>query len=161
MRAEYLSWVRLVAEERWLGEGLTDLPWWQDAEDQEEIANPRRHAEAETYDQRRTTEDRVPVDLGDLLERFERITGMTATDLKSTKRGPALPGGRIDLTAVAVGRFGHRVCDLAKLLRKNPGTVSRWLGNADRRLLNEPGYRAHLDDLDTRIQHLTTPKVIK
>jgi hypothetical protein len=161
MRAEYLSWVRLVAEERWLDEGLTDLPWWQDAEDEEEIANPRRHAGAETYDQRKITEDRVPVNLIELLERFERITGITVADLKSSKRGCVLPEGRIDLTAVAVGRFGHRVCDLASLLRKNPGTVSRWLGKADRRLLNEPDYRAHLDGLDTKIQHLTTSKVIK
>lgn len=161
MRAEYLRWVRLVAEERWIDEGLTDLPWWQDAEDEEEIANPLCHAEAETYDQKRTTDNRVHVVLSELLERFAQITGMTVSDLKSSKRGPVLPNGRIDLTAVAVGRIGHRVCDLAKLLRKNPGTVSRWLTKADRRLLNDPSYGAHLDNLDTRIQQLTSPKVIK
>ncbi len=82
-------------------------------------------------------------------------------DLSSSKRGPVLPNGRIDLTAVVVGRFGHRVCDLAKLLRKNPGTVSRWLTKADRRLLNDPSYCARLDNLDTRIQALTGLKVIK
>lgn len=161
MRAEYLSWVRLVAEERWLDQGLTDLPWWQDAEDEEEIANPRRHADAETYDQKRAASDRVPVNLSELLERFERITGMTALDLKSSRRGPVLPNGRVDLTAVGVGRFGHRVCDLATLLRKNPGTVSRWLSKADRRSRHDPGYRAHLDDLTRRIQVLSSPKVIK
>ena len=85
---------------------------------------------------------------------------MTATGLESTKRGPVLPSGRIDLTAVAVGRFGHRVCDLAKLLRKNPGTVSRWLSKAHRKLLHDHRNSTHLDDLDTRIQDLTTPKVI-
>ena len=162
MRAEYLSWVRLVAEERWLDQGLTELPWWQDAEDEEEIANPRRHAGAETYDQRKATnDDRMPVDLGELLGRFERITGMTASDLRSSRRGPELPSRRIDLTAVAVGRFGHRVCDLAKLLRKNPGTVSRWLTEANRRSLHDPSYKTHLDILDSRIQKPTNPKVIK
>ena len=161
MRAEYFGWVRLVAEERWLDQGLMDLPWWQDAEDEEEIANPRRHAEAETFDQKRANEDRVPVDLGELLERFERITGMTTSDLRSSKRGPFLPNGRIDLTAVAVGRCGHRVCDLAKLLRKNPGTVSRWLSEADRRSLHDPRYKTHLDGLDREIQDRASLKVIK
>jgi putative transposase len=161
MRAEYLSWVRLVAEERWLDQGLSDLPWWQDAEDEDEIANPRRHAEAETYDQKRVNEDRVPVNLSELLERFEQITGMTALDLSSSRRGPVLPNGRIDLTAVAVGRFDHRVCDLTKVLCKNPGTVSRWLSKAERRSLHDPSYRSHLDDLDCRIQELSSPKVKK
>lgn len=161
MRAEYLSRVRLVAEERWLDQGLTDLPWWQEAEDKEEIANPRRHADAETYDQRRIAEDRMHVDPSEILDRFEQITGMTVLDLRSSKRGPVLPDGRIDLTAIAVGRFGHRVCDLAKLLKKNSGTVSRWLSKADRRLLYEPSYRAHLDILDSRIQQFSSPKVIK
>jgi hypothetical protein len=63
--------------------------------------------------------------------------------------------------AVAVGRFGHRVCDLAKLLRKNPGTVSRWLTEASRRSLSDPSYRTHLDILDSRIQEFSSPKVIK
>ena len=122
----------------------------------------RRHAGAETYDQRKATnDDRMPVDLGELLERFERITGMTASDLRSSRRGPVFPSGRIDLTAVAVGRFGHRVCDLAKLLRKNPGTVSRWFTEANRRSLHDPSYKTHLDILDSRIQKPTNPKVIK
>ena len=161
MRAEYFRWVRFVAEERWLDQGLTDLPWWQDAEDEEEIANPRRHGEAETYDQRRASDARVSVDLGELLERFEKVTGMMASDLRSSRRGHVLPSGRIDLTALAVGRFGHRVCDVAGLLRKNPGTVSRWLTKADCRSLQDPGYRAHLDDLDSKIQEHLRAKVIK
>ena len=161
MRAEYLSWVRLVAEERWLDQGLKDLPWWQEAGDKEEIANPRRHTEAETYDQRKFGVDRMHVDLREILDRFERITGLTVVDLRSSKRGPVLPDGRVDLTAIAVGRFEHRVCDLAMLLRKNPGTVSRWLSKANRRMLLEPCYRAHLDSLDNRIQGISSPKVIK
>jgi hypothetical protein len=86
---------------------------------------------------------------------------MAVSDLRSSKRGPVLPSGRIDLTALAVGRFGHRVCDVAKLLRKNPGTVSRWLSKADSRSLHDPGYRKHLDDLDSRIQEHLRTKVIK
>jgi len=161
MRAEYLTWLRLVANERWLDQGPTELPWWRDAEHEEEIANPHRHRGAETYDQRREENDRLFIDLDELLKRFEHVTGVSASDLRSTRRGPDLPNWRIDLTAIAVGRFGHRVCDVAKILEKNPGTVSRWLTKADSRLLQEPRYQAHLDDLDRRIQQLTTAKVIK
>ncbi len=161
MRAEYLSWLRLVAEERWFDRGLAELPWWRDAEDDEEIANPHRHRGVETYDQRPHEMDRLQTDLDDLLERFGRVTGVTAADLKSARRGPDLPDRRMDLTAIAAGRYGYRVCDVARVLEKNPGTVSRWLTSADRRSLQEPHYRTHLDDLDRRIQHIKPPKVIK
>ena len=161
MRAEYLSWLRLVAEERWFDRGLAELPWWRDAEDNEEIANPNRHRGVETYDQRLHEMDRIQIDLENLLERFGRVTGVTPADLRSARRGPDLPDLRMDLTAIAVGRYEHRVCDVARVLEKNPGTVSRWFTRADRRSLQEPHYRMHLDDLDRRIQPLKTPKVIK
>jgi len=161
MRAEYLSWLRVVAEERWFHRGLAELPWWRDAENGEEIANPHRRGGVETYDQRAHEAERLQLDLDDLLERFEQVTGVTAADLGSAKRGPELPNWRVDLTAIVVGKYGHRVCDVAKALKKNPGTVSRWLTTADRKLLQELPYRSHLDDLDRRIQCLKTPKVIK
>ena len=161
MRAEYLGWVRLVAEERWLDRGLTELPWWQDADDAEEIVNPQRHREAETFDQQKLSEDRPYIDLGKIVEYFSRITGMKIPDICSRRRGPVLPNGRIDLTAIAVGRFGHRVCDVARVLEKNPGTVSRWLTMADQRSLEDADYRAHLDELDTKIAKHARPKVIK
>jgi putative transposase len=161
MRAEYLTWVRLVAEERWFDQGLTELPWWKNAEDREEIANPHRHRGVETYDQRTAAIDRVSVDLIDLLNCFEHVTGVMLSDLRSSKRGPDLPSRRIDLTALAVGRFGHRVCDVAELLNKNPGTVSRWLTNAGKRALEDQSYKALIDDLDSRIQDLAMGKVIK
>jgi hypothetical protein len=79
----------------------------------------------------------------------------------TAKRGPSLPSGRIDLTAIAVGRFDHRVCNVADRLKKNPGTVSRWFTKADRRSQYDPEYLPHLDDLDAEITHQTEPKVIK
>ncbi len=69
--------------------------------------------------------------------------------------------GTHDLTAIAVGRFGHRVCDVARLLEKNPGTVSRWLTMADRRSLEDADYRAHLDKQDTKLAEPAKPKIIK
>jgi hypothetical protein len=72
-----------------------------------------------------------------------------------------LPSGRSGLTAIAVGRFGHRVCDVADRLKKNPGTVGRWFTKADRRSRNDPEYLSHLDDLDAEITHQKEPKVIK
>lgn len=158
MRCEYLTRLRLVAGERWFNQGLTALPWWKDVKDEEEIANPHRHRGVETYDQRREDNDRRLIDLDELLERFEHVTGVAATELRSTRRGPNLPNWRIDLTAIAVGRFGHRVCEVAKILEKNPGTVSRWFTKADRRSLQDQRYRTHLDKLDRGIQDLTKLK---
>ena len=151
MRAEYLRWVRLVAEERWHDQGLSELPWWVDADDQEEVANPLRQRGAETFDQKRATEDRIHIELDELLDMFEKITGMPIVDLRSSKRRLSLPEGRVDLAAIAVGRFGHTVCDLAERLKKNPGTVSRWLTKTDRRSQENPEYLRYLDALDADI----------
>jgi hypothetical protein len=65
------------------------------------------------------------------------------------------------MTAIVVGRFGHRVSDVANLLHKNPGTVSRRLTMADKRSLEDGTYRRHLDDVDRAISAPARPKVIK
>ena len=59
--------------------------------------------------------------------------------------------GRWDLTAIAVGRYGHRICDLAETLKKNAGSVRRWLTETDLRQRPDPKYRAHLDQLERRM----------
>ena len=45
---------------------------------------------------------------------------------------------------MAVQRFGHPVNDVASLLRKNPGTVSRWLGIARERKRTDTAFLAYV-----------------
>jgi hypothetical protein len=148
MRTAYLDWVRSVAEAKWLELGLRELPWWADAADAEEIvgSNPRRPVE--THDQRKLTEDRLPLDLSQIVLAICAVTEVQLVDLCSRKRQSEIAGVRWDIAAIAVGRYGHRICDLAAILSKNAGSVSRWLTEADRRQTSDPEYRTHLDHLE-------------
>jgi REP element-mobilizing transposase RayT len=151
MRKAYLDWVRSVAEAKWIGQELRELPWWREAKDEEEIVPPSAHLPVETHDQRRLVEDRPPLDLSQIVRAFCEITGVDPIELRSRRKHGAIARARLDLTAIAIGRFDHRVCDLANLLSKNPGSVSRWLTIVDRRLASEPSYRPELDQLEKRL----------
>jgi len=160
-RSAYLEWIRLVAEECWLQNGIADLPWWQDARHSDGIVDAGRHDEAETFDGELLVDERPLIELDELACRFQQASGHDLSGLASRRREDRLTEGRIKMTAIAVGRFGHRVSELANLLHKNPWTVSRWLTMADKRSLEDVIYRRHLDDLDRAISAAARPKVIK
>jgi REP element-mobilizing transposase RayT len=79
------------------------------------------------------------------------LAGVQLADLRSRKRRSEIANVRWDLAAIAVGRYGHRICDLAAILNKNPGSVSRWLTEADGRQATDADYRSHLDHLESRV----------
>lgn len=159
MRRAYLDWVRSVAEAKWLEKGLRELPWWTDASDADEIVRPDPRSPVETYDHRRLTEDRVPLDLSQIVCAVCALTEVQLADLRSRKRRSEITSVRWDLAAIALGRFGHRVCDLAEMLNKNAGSVSRWLTEADRRQESDAEYRTHLDELESEIIQLATQNI--
>jgi len=149
----YLSWVRNVAEVRWHKKGTKQLPWWRSATHTDEILDPGQHSDAETFDRRKLDDARPVLDLPEIAIRFERNTCLRIEDLASRRRDPTLSAGRVELTAIAAGRFGHRVCEIARLVNKNPGTVSRWLKAADTRSIEDAAYRRRLDELDRAISN--------
>jgi len=159
-RDAYIEWVRIVAEERWFEDGIEKLPWWREAGHADEIVDAGGHHDVQTFDGQ-NLDDRPELGLAELADRFERASGFFLSDLASRKRDPSLKEGRIAMTVLASGRYGLRVCDVAKLLEKNPGTVSRWLAEADRRSSIDPSYRRHLDNLDRTITAEGPRKVIK
>jgi REP element-mobilizing transposase RayT len=159
MRTAYLEWVRSVAEAKWLDMGLRELPWWTDASDAEEIVGPETRRHVETYDQRQLVEDRFPLDLSVIVDAICDLTGVRLADLRSRKRRSEIAEARWNLTAIAVGRYDHKVCDVAEVLSKNPGSVSRWLTEAGRRQASDPGYRTHLDHLERRVVDLAAQNI--
>jgi len=74
-RETYLSWIRQIAELRWLDQGIRHLPWWQDAENLDEVASSHRHPEAKTFDNRPIDDDdRVGIEIEDFI-------GLRSTDV--------------------------------------------------------------------------------
>jgi hypothetical protein len=146
-------------EAKWLENEVRELPWWKDANDAEEIAPPSPNLPVETFDQQQLVKNQPALTLTQIVDAFSATAGVELEELSSRTKRRAIARSRCDLTAVAVGRFGHRVCDLARALDKNPGTVSRWLTNADLRLRTDPDYRSQLDILERRIVKHATENV--
>lgn len=159
MRAAYLGWVRSVAEAKWIQQELRELPWWKDANDKEEIVGPNPDLPIETHDQRRLVEDRPSLALARVVRAFCDTTGVTLVDLRSRSKLGSISRARLDLTAIAIGRFENRVCDLAELLSKNAGSVSRWLSIAQRRLATDPDYLDSIDRLEVQLTESALKKV--
>lgn len=59
----HLHWVRGVAEDRWATEPTTELPWWAGSADEDEIADPQRHADARMFDGLELAEERLELTL--------------------------------------------------------------------------------------------------
>ena len=154
-RESYLSWIRAVAEARWLAQGLDDLPWWKDARTADEIAEHEKHPEATTFDGESLNIDRLPVDLADFAQLFERFSDHSIVDLSSPLRTPDLTRGRIELTTLAVTRFEFRSIEIADLIDKHRSSVTRWLNIGLHRLRNDCGFRHRLDFLDREISSAT------
>ena len=56
------------------------------------------------------------------------------------------------VSVLAVERYRQRVNDLAAVLAKNPGTVSRWVSAGAARRTAEPAFAKRVQDLDQRLQ---------
>ncbi len=72
-------------------------------------------------------------------------------ELKSRSRSPAVANARALFAALAIERYGVSVTNVANLLGKNPGSVSRWLAQA-RAWLDEPSVCSQLDCIDEHIR---------
>jgi REP element-mobilizing transposase RayT len=147
----YLSWIRDVAEARWVDQGFRELPWWKEARDLDEIADPERHPESRTFDDRSLDDDRVPLSIDEFGSFFEIHSGWELDDLSSMLKRPRLVRARIEYTILAVTRYGLRSTEAARLIRKHPTSVSRWIERGLADLRSSPSFRRRIDDLDRRI----------
>ena len=150
-RESYLTWIRAVAEARWLAKGLEELPWWKDARDADETAEHETHPQATTFNGESLNNDRPSIDLSDFAPLFERFSGHPIADLSSPLRTPELTRGRVELTTLAVTRIRIRSSDIANLIDKHRSSMTRWLKIGLRRLRDDRGFRLHLDLLDRKI----------
>jgi REP element-mobilizing transposase RayT len=148
---DYLAWVRDVATAKWAERHLSELPWWTQAASDDEIADLQRHPTARSFDGRSLAENRVELALGKFVARMETVAGLSLADLSSRSRDPDLVRKRIELAALAIGRYRLRVCDIAALVRKHPNSVSKWLNKGLRLESSNPEFKARLDELDAAI----------
>ena len=147
----YLSWIRQVAELRWIGEGIRDLPWWRDAENLDEVASPHRHREAKTLDNRPIDEDRVGIEIEDFIILFELHSGYAIRGLRTSLRQPDDVQARVEFATLAAARYGLRSTDVARAIHKHPTSVARWISLGLRKLAEDDVFRERVDSLGHRI----------
>jgi REP element-mobilizing transposase RayT len=148
---DYLRWMRSVAEARTHELGVSELPWWEQANHADEIADAGRHPCATLYDGRVLTEERAEIELAEFASHFENASGRAIEDLASRGRSPGVIRGRVEFVALALPRYGFRGCDVAKLLGKHGNSVTLWLSKGLRLERSDPDFRRRLDDLDAAI----------
>jgi len=147
----YLRWIRLVAEARWAAAGVSRLPWWEESQHVDEIANTNRHPEATTFDRQRHAEERAELALPDFVIRFESASGYRLDDLASRFRTDQYFRGRIEFSLLAVSRYGFRACDVAALLCKGRNSVTRWLNRGLCYERDDPAFSERVNRLDEKI----------
>ena len=77
--------------------------------------------------------------------------GVTSEELSSRGKAPAIVRAREIIAIVGVERFGVVVGELAVRLKKNPGSVSRWLGQAGERRRKEREFAADCERLEAAV----------
>ena len=153
--ADYLRWVRSVAEIRRAKTEVAELPWWSQARNVDEIADVDCHPEATTFDGKSLAGNRAELELSEFAYRFESFSGHTIVDLASRSRSKGLTHGRVEFATLAVSRFGFKCCDVAALLNKHGNSVTNWLNQGLHLAGNDPDFNRRLDQLDAAISRAT------
>jgi REP element-mobilizing transposase RayT len=150
-RIEYLKWIRAVAEAKWHELNLRDLPWWTGARDVDEVVPKGEHPDATTYEGLPVEDDRPTLSIEEFIRRFEEHSNWTIVELSSPRRSEHLIRGRVELTLLAVGRYGLQSGALADLICKNRSSLTRWLNFGLGQLGDDAYFRERIDDLDRQI----------
>jgi REP element-mobilizing transposase RayT len=150
-RESYGAWVRAVAEAKWLDRSISVLPWWRTARDQDEVVPPGGDLDAETFDGHPFDDVRPNFTAIDCLRLYEEITGHDRGDLASVLRTQKLVEERVELTLLAVSRFGVHSRDIADLIQKHPSSMTRWLNHGLTRERTDAVFRGRIDRLDRLI----------
>ena len=150
-RESYLAWVRAVAEAKWINQGLRELPWWRDARDVNEIVESEDHPDATMFNGETLDDNRPSVSIEEFVTHFEETAGHSIPSLSSPLRASDLIEGRVELTLLAVARFGLRSGDIARLLGKHQSSLTRWLNLGLKQETEDELFRDRINQLDSAI----------
>jgi hypothetical protein len=96
--------------------------------------------------------ERVTVrDVDAFIRRSAKELGVTSEELSSRGKAPASVRAREIIAIVGVERFGVKVGELAVRLKKNPGSVSRWLSQAGERRREEREFEVDCERLEAAV----------
>lgn len=101
---------------------------------------------------RSTAPERPRPTVEQYLKRACRALGVEVEELASRRRDSRLREQRELVTVLGVEKYGQRVREIAGRLKKNPGSVSRWVTTAAERRSSDSGFARQLTRLDTTLR---------
>jgi putative transposase len=128
-QTSYLRCVRNVADTKWARGSLRQLPWWKQVTDDYQIVE-----EEDAPPDARTFDDAHPelpspskVNSNLLLARVCRVLGQSPAEIVSASKRSSLSVARRRFVLIAICHFRQPGTAIARVLRKSPCQVSRWL----------------------------------
>ena len=149
-RGSYVRALKAARTDRWAGEEPAKLPWWLPREDE-----PLRLLEGTNYVDylgRSTAPERPPLSVDAFLDRTCEVLETDVEELASRGKGSRLRELREIVAVLGVERYGQTVRSIAERLRKNPGSVSRWVSASAERRASDPDSSSRLEQLDERLR---------
>ena len=134
-----------------------ELPWWRRRMmEKDEDMEFREDVPYLDYLGRSTAPERPKLDAATYLAQACRALGVELDEIAGRNRTSRLREIRELLAVVAVERYGQKVGQLAELLRKNPGTVSRLVTDGAKRLGKDKAFHAAAEKLDAALRQAST-----
>jgi len=148
-RAAYVRRLKGAFEEEWIGEEPGRLPWWR-------LGRPSKgeDEDPETAIRERRARDEPGPDWRPIIEAEEFIArgagwlGVDVDELRSRRRAEELVQAGEVLVILGVERFGLKVKDLARQLRKSPDGMTQTIARAARKRTEDRAFRRDLNKLD-------------
>jgi len=148
-RAAYVRRLKGATEEEWIGEQPGRLPWWRlgrppkgEDEDPETAVREQRSREE------LGPEWRPALEAADFVSRGADFLSVEVDDLRSRRRSRDLVRAREFLMILGVERYGLKVKDLARVLRKSPDGMTQTVARAIRRRTDDRRFGVDLNKLD-------------
>ncbi len=126
-RSRYLEFVRIYAETRSARKGIRCLPWWSTVLNDDETVAPEFEKEYQDFDGKPFDIDRPNVALVSLSEYFSECLGVDFGELSCRSTTRRVANIRAMFAAIAIEYYHHPATEVASLLNKHPGSVSRYL----------------------------------
>jgi hypothetical protein len=149
-RRAYVKALNAEGSASWVGEEPSKLPWWQIVKD--EPVSPREDGIYVDYLGRSTAPERPHLPVAEYLAKACQVLAVEVEELAGRGRSPRLTELRELVAVVGVEKYGQRVNQLAEKLRKNPGSVSRWVTSAAERRTTDSGFAERMRRIDDALQ---------
>ncbi len=151
-RAAYVRTLKREGDQECIGEDPGRLPWWRlgrppkgEGEDPEESIREKRNRD------RLGPEWRPAIEPDEFVSSCAGFLGVETDELSSRSQATELVRAREVVMVLGAERYGLKVKDLARQMRKSPDGMSASLVRGARRREADEEFRGMIDELDTSI----------